>query len=84
MILASSCEGMDFKNPEVVFTAAMGVLFAVLCYSISNGIGFALITYCVIMTVKGKRKEVGLPIYIISVLFILAFAAETVVRVLQE
>ena len=82
MILASSVAGMDIKNPEIAFTAAMGVLFAVLCYSISNGIGFALITYCVIKTIQGKQKEVGIPIYIIAGLFIVAFAAETIVNAL--
>ena len=82
MILTSSFEGLDFKNPEVVFVTAMGVLFAVLCYSISNGIGFGLITYVIIKVVQGKHKEVGLPIYIIAGLFIVAFAAETIVKVL--
>ena len=84
MIISSSVSGMDLKNPEIVFTAAMGVLFAVLCYSISNGIGFALITYCVIKTIQGKYKEVGLPIYIIAGLFVVAFAAETIVNVMTS
>ncbi len=84
MILASSVAGMDLKDPEVVFTAAMGVLFAVLCYSISNGIGFALITYCVIKVIQGKQKEVGVPIYIIAALFIVAFAAETIVNIITS
>ncbi len=83
MILASSFAGLDLKDPEVVFTAAMGILFAVLCYSISNGIGFALITYCVVKVVQGKYKEVGLPIYIIAGLFIVAFTAETIVNIMS-
>ena len=83
-IVANSIQELDLKEWTTTFTLIVGMLFAVLCYSISNGIGFALITYCVIMTIQGKRKEVGLPIYIISALFIVAFAAETLVRVLQQ
>ena len=83
-IVANSIQELDLKDWTTTFTLIIGVLFAVLCYSISNGIGFALITYCVIMTVQGKRKEVGLPIYIIAALFIVAFAAETVVKALQS
>ena len=84
MIITSSVSNMDLKNPEIVFSAAMGVLFAVLCYSISNGIGFALITYCVIKTVQGKYKEVGVPIYVIAGLFVIAFAAETIVNAMTS
>lgn len=82
-IVANSIQELDLKDWTTTFTLIVGMLFAVLCYSISNGIGFALITYCVIMTVQGKRKEVGLPIYIIAALFIVAFAAETAVKALQ-
>ena len=83
-IIANSIGELDLKDWTTAFTLIVGVLFAVLCYSISNGIGFALITYCVIMTIQGKRKEVGLPIYIIAGLFIVAFLAETLVKVLQQ
>ena len=83
-IVANSIQELDLKDWTTTFTLIVGMLFAVLCYSISNGIGFALITYCVIMTIQGKRKEVGLPIYIIASLFIVAFAAETLVKVLQQ
>ncbi len=83
-IIAGVFGEIDFKDLAVTFSMIIGILFSVLCYSISNGIGFALITYSVIMTVQGKRKEVGLPIYIIAALFIVAFAAETLVKVLQK
>lgn len=78
-IIFGSLGGMDLKKPEIAFTAIIAVLFAVLCYSISNGIGFGLITYCLIMLVMGRRKEVSLPIYIIALLFIVSFAASTLV-----
>ena len=82
-IISSSISELNLKDLTTTFTLIIGMLFAVLCYSISNGIGFALISYCVMMTVSGKRKEVGIPIYIIASLFVVAFIAETVVKVLQ-
>ena len=82
-IIFSSIQGINIKKMDIVFTMIITVLFAVLCYSISNGIGFGLIAYCVIKVFKGKAKEVGVPIYIIASLFIVAFIAETVVKAMS-
>ena len=78
-IVTNSMSELDFKDPIIAFTAIISILFAVLCYSISNGIGFGLITYSIIMSVQGRHKEVGLPIYIISGLFIVSFVLSVVV-----
>ena len=78
-IISSSISELDFKDLTISFTAIISILFAVLCYSISNGIGFGLITYSIILTVQGRYKEVGLPIYIISSLFIISFVLSVIV-----
>ena len=78
-IMANSFSDIDFKDRTIAFSAAITVLFAVLCYSISYGIGFGLITYSVIKTVQGKYKEVGLPIFIIAALFLTSFVLSAVI-----
>ncbi|MCR5185013.1 MAG: NCS2 family permease [Bacilli bacterium] len=80
LIVTTALTNMDLKDLPIAFTAVIAILFAVLCYSISTGIGFGLIAYCTMMIVSGRRKEVGITIYILAALFIVAFSAETIVN----
>lgn len=80
VILMSSISQLDLKKPEIIVVALITLLLSVLFYSISNGIGFGLIAYCIIQIIERKGKEVGLPVYIITGLFIVAFIAEAVVN----
>lgn len=82
IIMMSSLSQLNFKKPEVIVVSMITLIFSILCYSISNGIGFGLISYCIIKIIKGKYQEVGLPIYIITGLFIIAFIAEAIVNAL--
>jgi AGZA family xanthine/uracil permease-like MFS transporter len=49
-----------------------------LTYSLTNGIGFGLITYCVIMLARGKGKEISWILYTISGAYLLSFALNEV------
>lgn len=82
VILSSSLSQLDFKKPDILIVSVIAILMSVLTYSISNGIGFGLIAYCIIKIIEGKIKEIGLPIFIITGLFIIAFIAETIVKVI--
>ena len=80
IIMINGFKGMNFKDPVVAFTAIIMVVFAVLCYSIANGIGIGLIAYVVMMLFSRRGKEIGVPIYVIAGLFILSFAATTIIN----
>lgn len=82
VVLNTSLSQLDFKKMDIVFVGVIAILISVLTYSISNGIGFGLIAYCLIKIVEGKYKEVNLPVYIIAALFIIAFTAQTIVDVI--
>lgn len=84
VVLNSSLTQLDFKKADTFIVGVIAIIMSVLTYSISNGIGFGLIAYCVIKIVEGKYKEIGLPIFIITGLFIVAFTAETIVNVLSN
>ena len=83
LIISTSISQLDFKHIETLIVAAIAIIISILTYSISNGIGFGLIAYVVINIVEGKYKEIGLPIYIITALFIAGFIAEAVVKAIQ-
>ena len=80
LIMIGGFKGLNFKDPVVAFTAIIMVVFSVLCYSISNGIGIGLISYCVMMLFSKRGKEVSIPIYVIAGLFVVSFVASTVIK----
>ena len=74
LIFVNNLKQLDFKeDPIIGFVAFVTIIFSILTYSISSGIGLGLISYCIIMLIAGKAKEVKLPIYIISGLFVVSF-----------
>lgn len=80
IIMINGFKGMNFKDPVVAFTAIIMVVFAVLCYSISDGIGIGLIAYVVMMLFSKRAKEISVPIYIVAGLFVVSFIATTFIR----
>ena len=80
LIMTGAFKGLNFKDPVIAFTSIIMVVFSVLCYSISNGIGIGLIAYCVMMLFAKRGKEVNIPIYVIAALFIVSFAASTIIK----
>ena len=74
LIFVNNLKELNFKeDPIIGFVAFVTIIFSILTYSISSGIGLGLLAYCVIMLIAGKGKEVKLPIYIICGLFIVSF-----------
>lgn len=82
MIFVGNFKDINLKDPVSGFTAIITVLFALLSYSIANGIGIGLICYVVMMLFSKRAKEVQLPIYIIAGLFVVSFAMNTIMQFL--
>ena len=60
----------DFSDAVPAFFAG---LFMALCYSISYGIGFGFITYCLVKVCKKQAKEIHPILWVVTGLFILNF-----------
>ena len=71
LIFTGNIKEVDWSNRVIAATAFIGLLFTVLTYSISLGLGLSLITYCVMMVVTKKGKEVSPVIYIIAAFYLL-------------
>ena len=83
IIMISSLKSVEFKdNIVLAVTAIIGILFTILTYSISNGIGFSIIAYIVMNLVTGNSKEIKAPIYVIGALFIVSFALSAILPLL--
>ncbi len=72
MMLASFRE-INWTELEDAVPAFFSGIFMALCYSISYGIAFGFIFYCLVKTVRGKAKEVHPILWVSTLLFILNF-----------
>lgn len=61
----------DFTEGVPVFLTLILIL---LTYSITDGLAFGFMSYVLIKLFTGKAKEVPIPLYVISALFIIMFA----------
>lgn len=71
--MMSNVKHIDWNDMEIAipcFITAVGMPFF---YSISDGIGFGIISYVLLKLVRGKFKEIHPLMYILAVLFILMF-----------
>lgn len=72
-IVTHSFSEIDWKDSTIAITAFITVIMITLTYSLSNGIGFGIIIYVLIMLAKRKFKEINPILYLISILFIINF-----------
>jgi len=80
LIFSSNLAEIDWREPEIGFSAFMTVLFIVLTYSLTNGIGFGLITYLLIRLARGKAKETSWILYVVGVFYLASFVVNEVVN----
>ncbi|MCS7184651.1 MAG: NCS2 family permease [bacterium] len=64
---------LDFNSIENGIPNFLTIFATVFTFSISHGIGFGIISYCVIRILKGKFNELNLPIIFVAALFAIFF-----------
>ncbi|MCR5468229.1 MAG: NCS2 family permease [Lachnospiraceae bacterium] len=72
-LMMAGLKDIDFSDKTQLIPVAMMIIAMPISGSIGHGIGLALITYSVMMVVTGRRKEVSLLTYILSLLFLVKF-----------
>lgn len=73
LIFVGNLKDINWEDRIIGFTAFFTIMLILLTYSISDGLGFGLIFYVVMMLVSGRYKEVKLPMYIIALIFVVYF-----------
>ena len=74
MLMIGNVAKIDWSDIEVALPCFLTIIMMPFAYSISDGIGFGFISYCVLKIFRGKFKEVPVLIYVLSALFILMYA----------
>lgn len=83
LIFVNNMKEIKWSSLIIGITAFIMVIFSVLSYSISSGIGLGLIAYCLMMLFSKKGKEVGWPIYMTASLFLISFAATAIIKLVN-
>ena len=73
VMMLSSFKEVDWTDFNEAIPAFFAGIFMALCYSISYGIAFGFISYCLVKVCQGKAKEVHPVMWVSSVLFVLNF-----------
>lgn len=73
VLMASSFKDINWSELDEALPAFFAGLFMALCYSISYGIAFGFITYCIVKICARKAKEVHPLLWGCTFLFILNF-----------
>lgn len=64
---------IDWNDMEIAIPAFLTIAMMPFAYSISDGIGFGLISWTLLKMVRGKFKEIPPLMYILSALFIIMY-----------
>lgn len=80
MIFSSNLASIEWKKPEIGSSAFVTIIFIILTYSLTNGIGFGLLTYIVIKLAKKEGKQVSWILYAVSAFYLVNFVLREVVK----
>lgn len=74
-----SLKDIDWNDSIIVATSFVIIIISILTYSISDGLGFGLIVYTLLMLAAGKGKQTNPIIYGISVFFLVNFVVRAII-----
>ena len=77
IMMTASFKEIDWENFEEAVPAFFACLFMTLCYSISDGIAFGFISYCLVKICKKEAAQVHPILWAASLLFIVNFVLLT-------
>ena len=73
VMMLASFKDIDWTNLEEAIPAFFAGIFMALAYSISTGIAFSFIFYCIVKVVKGKAKEISPVLWVATALFVINY-----------
>ena len=70
LMVKGSVSKIEWDNIEIAIPAFLTITMMPFAYSISDGIGFGIISYTIIKMVRGKFKDVSILMYVLAALFL--------------
>ena len=72
-LMFGNLKEIDWSDNITVITTFLIVIFMILTYSISDGLGIGVIAYAVMMLVSKRGKEVPIVLYLVALFFIVNY-----------
>lgn len=72
---------IDWNDKIIVFSSFITVIMMLLCYSVSDGLGLGLISYCLMMLFSKNGKKVHPLVYGIACFFVLNYVLSALILV---
>ncbi|WP_354641894.1 NCS2 family permease [Kitasatospora camelliae] len=69
LILANSVKEIDWADHTIAVPAFLTIVLMPFTYSITNGIGFGFVAFCVLRLAAGRGREVPVAMYAVSAVF---------------
>jgi AGZA family xanthine/uracil permease-like MFS transporter len=82
LMFMNNLKEINWNDLAVAFTAFVTVLFMILTYSITSGLGLGLLLYIMMMIGSRRAHQVNPVLYWIGVFFLISFAITEVVALL--
>ena len=73
MFMMAPIKKIDLDDATEALPAFLTIIMMPLTYSISEGIVFGMLSFVILKMMSGKFKDVSIPMYLISILFIIKF-----------
>ena len=73
VLMANSFKDIDWSDLDEAIPAFFASVFMALCYSISYGIAFGFIFYCIVKICRGKIRQIHPILWVCTGLFVLNF-----------
>lgn len=74
LLMMEPIKHVDFSDFTEGLPVFLTLILILLTYSITDGLAFGFVSYVLIKLFTGKYKEIPVPMYVISALFVLMFA----------
>ena len=78
VLMMKGAASIDWNDLECAVPAFLTISVMAFAYSISDGIAFGFISYCVIKLARGKGKEVPVLLYVLALLFVLKYVLNNI------
>ena len=78
VLMMKGAASIDWNDIECAIPAFLTISVMAFAYSISDGIAFGFISYCIVKLARGKAKEVPVLVYILAVLFVLKYVLNNI------
>ena len=71
--MMANVKNIDWQDMEIAIPCFLTMAMMPFAYSISDGIGFGIISWTLIKIIRGKFKEIPILMYILSTLFVIMY-----------